>query len=435
MKEASEDFLGVLAGHYARFPLLLKFLDVTKGLSVQVHPCDAHKELIPEGDTGKTEAWVVVEKGSDARIYAGLKPGTTANLLRQVIANKTVADQLAPFFPNVGDGVLIRAGTVHSLRDVVVFEVQENSDVTFRLYDWDHIDPETGQSRPLQVDQAMACINFDQGVIVPVTPQLRQAKPAPWEKLIGCDHFGVWRASSEFPFVVGAEGTCRVLVGIPDDPQVRMTRAQLALDESADLQPLQEALQQPIAKSTSLTRAADDPNYLLCLRSQAVAARALTNFRAEGSPAIGTIVPHSYWEGVVARWEKDPVRARAAFTAARALVAPVVAAQPQLASAVSLLGVIDAGLSRREEAVAEGTSAAALLPTSQDASDGPIIATRLAQIYAWTGNKQAAIDEIAEIEKKPNLLSYGILKLNPIWDDLRDEPRFEALLKSLAPKR
>ena len=139
------ELLGKLAGHYKRFPLLLEFLDVSQGLSVQVHPSDAHKELIPAGDTGKTEAWVVLEKGPDARIYAGLKPGTTADSLRQAIAKGTVADALASFAPRIGDGVFIRAGTVHSLRDVVVFEVQENSDVTFRLYDWDHIDTKTGE--------------------------------------------------------------------------------------------------------------------------------------------------------------------------------------------------------------------------------------------------------------------------------------------------
>jgi mannose-6-phosphate isomerase len=212
MKGASEQMLGKLTGHFSRFPLLLKFLDVTKGLSVQVHPSDAHKELIPAGDTGKTESWVVLETGPESRIYAGLKSGTTADVLRKALADGSVADHLASFSPRIGDGVFIRAGTVHSLSDVVVFEAQENSDVTFRLYDWDHIDPKTKQKRPLQVDQALACINFTQGVIAPVTPQLEETKRGPWEKLIQCDHFGVRRINTEFPFVAGAEGTCRVLV-------------------------------------------------------------------------------------------------------------------------------------------------------------------------------------------------------------------------------
>ena len=97
MKESPENLLGNLAGHYERFPLLLKFLDVAKKLSVQVHPSDAHKELIPAGDTGKTEAWVVLEKGPEARIYAGLKPTATADVLRRSIAKGTVARSVGQF--------------------------------------------------------------------------------------------------------------------------------------------------------------------------------------------------------------------------------------------------------------------------------------------------------------------------------------------------
>ncbi len=204
LDESPQELVGDLAEHYTRFPLLLKFLDVQEALSVQVHPSDAHKELIPEGETGKTESWVVLEKGPEARIFAGLKPGTTPEVLSKAISDGTVADQLASFAPRLGDAVFIRAGTVHSLRDVMVFEVQENSDVTFRLYDWNHIDPKTGQPRPLQVDQALACINFAQGAICAVTPQLHDSKPLPWEKLIHCDHFGIWRITGEFPFTVGA---------------------------------------------------------------------------------------------------------------------------------------------------------------------------------------------------------------------------------------
>ena len=214
LEQAPEQFLGKLAGHYTRFPLLLKFLDVQKRLSVQVHPSDAHQEFIPAGDTGKTEAWVVLAKGPEARIYAGLKPTATANVLREAMAAGTVADQLASFAPHLGDSVFIRAGTVHALSDVVVFEVQENSDVTFRLFDWDHIDPKTGQPRPLQVEQAMACINFAQGEIGPGKIQVEETEPVFREKLIQCDHFGVRRISGEAPFVAGADETCRVLVCI-----------------------------------------------------------------------------------------------------------------------------------------------------------------------------------------------------------------------------
>jgi mannose-6-phosphate isomerase len=214
LEQSPEQFLGKLADHYTRFPLLLKFLDVRERLSVQVHPSDAHTELIPAGETGKTEAWVVLEKGPEARIFAGLKPTATADVMRDAIAAGTVADQLASFVPHMGDGVFIRAGTVHALGDLVVFEVQENSDVTFRLFDWNHIDPKTGQPRPLQIDQAMACINFQQGEIIAGKIQVEGTKPVFREKLIQCDHFGVRRISGDSPFIAGAHATCRVLVCI-----------------------------------------------------------------------------------------------------------------------------------------------------------------------------------------------------------------------------
>src|ERR1019366_6362831 len=110
-----------------RFPLLLKFLDAHEMLSVQVHPTKANRNLLPPGDTAKTEAWVVLEAATQSRIYAGLKPGTTTVDLRRALTNGTVADHLACLTPKPGDAVFLRAGTVHSLGgDVVVFEVQQN---------------------------------------------------------------------------------------------------------------------------------------------------------------------------------------------------------------------------------------------------------------------------------------------------------------------
>jgi len=146
MAQFPEQLMGKLAGRFRRFPLLLKFLDARELLSVQVHPTDAHTDLLPPGETGKTEAWVVLEAGPNSRIYAGLKPGTTEADLRQALANGAVAGRLACFPPKPGDAVFLPAGTVHSLGGgIVVFEVQQNSDVTFRLYDWGHVDAQTSQ--------------------------------------------------------------------------------------------------------------------------------------------------------------------------------------------------------------------------------------------------------------------------------------------------
>ncbi len=212
LERSPDQLLGKRAGRFQRFPVLLKFLDAQDKLSVQVHPDDGRKDSIPAGESGKTEAWVVLEASPTSRIYAGLKAGTTRDDLKRALANRAVADLLASFTPRVGDAVFLRAGTVHSLSGLVVFEVQENSDVTFRLFDWDRVDPKTGKPRPLQVEQAIACIDFEQVTIGPVEPE--EEVPAQRERLFHCEHFSVWRHTRQAPFMVGAVGTPRVLVGI-----------------------------------------------------------------------------------------------------------------------------------------------------------------------------------------------------------------------------
>jgi mannose-6-phosphate isomerase len=218
LEQFPQDVMGKLAGRFRRFPLLLKFLDVREMLSVQVHPTDPA--------IAKTEAWVVLEVGTKSRIYAGFKPAgleppTTEADLRRALANGTVADRLACFHPKPGDAVFVPAGTVHSLGgSVVVFEVQQNSDVTFRLYDWNHVDPKTGQPRPLQVDQALACINFGKAAGGLVAPIVEAIWPVRRERLFQCDYFWLSRLRAESPFAVGAAGAPRVLVCIEGAGQV-----------------------------------------------------------------------------------------------------------------------------------------------------------------------------------------------------------------------
>lgn len=216
LTELMRDSKAALLGDapFERFPLLLKFLDVRQLLSVQVHPRDNMKAYIPDGESGKTEAWVVLRADPKSRIYAGLTPGTTADDLRH-LTTKTAAIHLSGFKPEVGQGVEIDAGTVHSLGDgVMVFEVQENSDVTYRLYDWDHIDNQTGKPRDLQIDQALACVDFGQGRIGPIKPVMETTAPARREKYFDNAHFRLWRLEGEIPFNVGADGEARILVCI-----------------------------------------------------------------------------------------------------------------------------------------------------------------------------------------------------------------------------
>jgi mannose-6-phosphate isomerase len=214
LKESADQILGTYARNVRRFPLLLKFLDAEQMLSVQVHPSDAHPELLPAGETGKTEAWVVLEAEEQSRIYAGLKPGATLDTLRGAVTDGTVADGISSFTPKPGDAVFLPSGTVHSLGGgVVVFEIQQNSDVTFRLYDWNHVDAKTGQPRALQVDAALSCTDFANGPVHPVTPLVEDTVPRR-ERLFRCEQFSLWRVRSDAPFGVGAVGAARVLVCI-----------------------------------------------------------------------------------------------------------------------------------------------------------------------------------------------------------------------------
>jgi mannose-6-phosphate isomerase len=230
MAQAPDQLMGKWAGRFQRFPLLLKFLDVRKMLSIQVHPPDGRADLIPAGETGKTEAWVVLEAGPRSRVYAGLKDGATAQDLR-ALSIDTVDDHVASFTPRPGQAVLIEAGVVHSLGDgLVVIEVQENSDVTFRLFDWNHIDPKTGRQRPLQVDQALACVDFASGPVGPVRPVSEAQTPVSRELLVDCPHFRLWRTHGQAPFTVGAAEEPTVLVGVEGAGHLEFAGARWALE-------------------------------------------------------------------------------------------------------------------------------------------------------------------------------------------------------------
>ena len=226
----------------------------------------------------------------------------------------------------------------------------------------------------------------------------------------------------------------RALAIMPSDSSSRIARALVALNCRADIKPFQTTLATLIAENPRVASGEDVPLYALCERTAAAAGRTLTNYPYEGVVRNGVNYPRAYWEAVVARWQGDSARAQAAFTAARREVEGTVEKQPDFAAALSLLGMIDAGLERKEQAIQEGRRACELLPISKDAIDGVDIAINLAQIYAWTGEKDRAIEQIAAVERVPNTLSYGLLKLHPYWDPLRGDPRFEKIVASLAPK-
>jgi mannose-6-phosphate isomerase len=203
MDEFGQRLLGCRHRPGERFPLLLKFLDAREPLSVQVHP---NNEQAGPGCCGKTEAWVVLHAEPGSRVYAGLRAGVGEQELRRALEAKRVAEVLHSFEPRAGDCVFLPAGTVHALgAGLLIFEVQQTSDVTYRLHDWDRVDPRTGRPRDLHVDQSLECIDWSRGPASPVAPA--------GELLVDCPHFRLWRKRSEQKLVpVGAADEFRIVV-------------------------------------------------------------------------------------------------------------------------------------------------------------------------------------------------------------------------------
>ena len=186
MKERPDDLIGACTD--ARFPWLVKFLDCNELLSVQVHPDKAAVARLVPGEGSKTEAWFVLEAKPGARVWAGLKAGVDEAKLRAALANKTVADCLHTFVPKPGDCIFLPAGTVHAVGGgVLMAEIQETSDVTFRLYDWDRLD-DRGHGRQLHLEEAIASIHWDAGPVTPIAARdvLRVGDRA---ELVRCDAF------------------------------------------------------------------------------------------------------------------------------------------------------------------------------------------------------------------------------------------------------
>ena len=143
-----------------RFPLLLKFLDANRHLSIQVHPDDAFGATLDPPDLGKTEAWYVMAADEGATIYAGLKTGVDKAAFESAIAGGKTEEVMHSFQPNVGDCVFIPAGTMHAIGEgLLIAEIQQASDTTFRVYDWGRVGDD-GKSRPLHIKQSIAATDF-----------------------------------------------------------------------------------------------------------------------------------------------------------------------------------------------------------------------------------------------------------------------------------
>ena len=222
---------------------------------------------------------------------------------------------------------------------------------------------------------------------------------------------------------------------VPFDPETRVARASIDLAQRGDPKSVHTTIEAVVAENpAAATALAERWLYVaLCERDDRSLSLSLAAIPTEGI-SIGSIwLPRAYFEAVAAQFRGDAAVARTAFTVARAEVDKTMRGQPDYAQGLIALGLIDAGLGRKDDALREGTRAVALVPIANDAIDGADLIVNLAIIYAWSGEKDLALKQLAEAAQLPSSLDYGWLRLHPVWDPLRGDPRFEKIVASLAP--
>jgi serine/threonine protein kinase len=228
----------------------------------------------------------------------------------------------------------------------------------------------------------------------------------------------------------------RALAIEPNDVQTKITRAFVDFDWKANTRPVHQLIDELRAKDPSAIQSFADA-WLLCALAERDSAAAVNALAAMGEDSVGneTVKYTSrFMEGLVGRMAKDDAKARVSFTAARAEQEKLVLARPDDAGALCVLGLIDAALGRKEEALREGRRGVDLLPLEKDARSGSIMIVCLARIAAWVGDNELACEQLAVTIRHSSYVSYGDLKLMPWWDPLRGEPCFEQIVASLAPK-
>ena len=203
-----------LLGRHApqpQFPLLFKFLDASHDLSVQVHPDDARAARLTPPDRGKTEAWYVIDAAPGSRIYAGVRSGTTRKDLDAALRSGRCADVLHWLTPRRGDCVFIPAGTVHAIgAGLMVAEIQQSSDVTFRLHDWNRVGSD-GKPRPLHIEAGLEAVT-QFAPVAPVVPEPLDDPVA--RRLVASDFFLLDEILPGPSWAVGGDGGCHFLVVI-----------------------------------------------------------------------------------------------------------------------------------------------------------------------------------------------------------------------------
>jgi TolB-like protein/Flp pilus assembly protein TadD len=230
----------------------------------------------------------------------------------------------------------------------------------------------------------------------------------------------------------------RALALEPRSAWLRTYPAWVGVDADANIAPLRATLNTIEAEGLASAAEVAGIFFQTALRERdpAGAARALANMPSEGYIKEADYrVPRAWHERLLAKLRQDAPAAHSAFIAARAETEKLVRAQPGNVRPLSMLALIDAELGEKEKAIREGRTACDMLPVAKDALQGVQLITNLARICAFTGEKDLALKELDTVSKLPYGPTYGELRLDPEWDSLRGDPRFEKIVASLAPKK
>jgi mannose-6-phosphate isomerase len=212
VRHRGPELLGPKLAPRDQFPLLVKFIDAHDVLSVQVHPDDEKGKRLA-GDNGKTETWVVVSAEPKSVIYAGLRKGVTREQFAAAITSGTVEPLLHRFHPRPGDCVMIEAGTVHAIgAGVLLAEIQQMSDATFRVYDWGRVGAD-GKPRELHISQALESTDFGRGPVDPLKPATETSLDGNRrERLAHCPYFSLERLWFSRPALLGSSERFTILM-------------------------------------------------------------------------------------------------------------------------------------------------------------------------------------------------------------------------------
>ena len=195
MHERGEELLGegIYTGPGQRFPLLLKFIDAQDLLSVQVHPDHEYARVHDPDEGGKCEAWLVIDARPDSRIIRGVRSGVDEAVFSQALNQGEVAGLLNEFPVCAGDVIFIPPGTVHAIKPgVVLFEVQETSDATYRIYDWGRVD-NAGKARPLHIEKALDVVRLASDEANKAVPRRQPTDSGKRWELVSCERFRMER--------------------------------------------------------------------------------------------------------------------------------------------------------------------------------------------------------------------------------------------------